>query len=68
MECLNVFAALNTKNVIAHFRYVLSLGAIFALFSAWYFWIPEITGLNYNTMLEKTHFLLYIGISGTLFP
>jgi cytochrome c oxidase subunit 1 len=35
------------------------LGAVFALFSAWYYWIPKITGLNYN---------LFIGVNVTFFP
>jgi cytochrome c oxidase subunit 1 len=55
--------------VVAHFHYVLSLGAVFALFSAWYFWIPKMTGLTYNIMLGKIHFwLLFIGVNLTFFP
>jgi group I intron endonuclease len=53
----------DTYYVVAHFHYVLSMGAVFALFSAWYFWIPKITGLSYNTMLGKVHFvILFIGV------
>ena len=59
----------DTYYVVAHFHYVLSLGAVFALFSAWYFWIPKITGLSYNLMLGKVHFLiLFIGVNVTFFP
>jgi cytochrome c oxidase subunit 1 len=59
----------DTYYVVAHFHYVLSLGAVFALFSAWYFWIPKITGLSYNTMLGKVHFIiLFIGVNVTFFP
>ena len=59
----------DTYYVVAHFHYVLSLGAVFALFSAWYFWIPKITGLNYNMLLGKVHFLiLFIGVNVTFFP
>ncbi len=59
----------DTYYVVAHFHYVLSLGAVFALFSAWYFWIPKITGLYYNMMLGKVHFLiLFIGVNLTFFP
>ena len=59
----------DTYYVVAHFHYVLSLGAVFALFSAWYFWIPKITGLSYNIMLGKVHFLiLFIGVNVTFFP
>ena len=59
----------DTYYVVAHFHYVLSMGAVFALFSAWYFWIPKITGLNYNIMLGKVHFLImFIGVNVTFFP
>ena len=45
------------------------MGAVFALFSAWYFWIPKITGLSYNIMLGKVHFMiLFIGVNVTFFP
>ena len=59
----------DTYYVVAHFHYVLSLGAVFALFSAWYFWVPKITGLDYNIMLGKVHFfVLFIGVNLTFFP
>ena len=52
-----------------HFHYVLSMGAVFALFSAWYFWVPKILGLDYNQMLGKVHFwLLFLGVNVTFFP
>jgi len=42
---------------------------VFALFSAWYFWIPKITGLNYDQMLGKVHFfIMFIGVNVTFFP
>ena len=45
------------------------MGAVFALFSAWYFWIPKILGLQYNKMLGKVHFwILFIGVNVTFFP
>ena len=59
----------DTYYVVAHFHYVLSMGAVFALFSAWYFWIPKITGLPYNMDLGKIHFfLMFIGVNVTFFP
>ena len=58
-----------TYYVVAHFHYVLSMGAVFALFSGWYFWIPKILGLDYNKLLGKVHFwLLFIGVNVTFFP
>jgi cytochrome c oxidase subunit 1 len=48
---------------------VLSMGAVFALFSGWYFWIPKMLGLDYNIMLSKVHFwILFIGVNVTFFP
>lgn len=39
------------------------MGAVFALFSAWYFWIPKMLGLDYNRTLGKVHFwILFIGV------
>jgi cytochrome c oxidase subunit 1 len=54
---------------VAHFHYVLSMGAVFGMFSAWYFWIPKILGLNYNMGLSKVQFwILFLGVNLTFFP
>jgi len=59
----------DTYYVVAHFHYVLSMGAVFAMFSGWYFWSPKILGLNYNIYLSKLQFwLLFIGVNLTFFP
>ena len=53
-----------TYYVVAHFHYVLSMGAVFAMFSGWYFWVPKLLGLNYNLMLSKVQFwILFIGVN-----
>lgn len=60
----------DTYYVVAHFHYVLSMGAVFALFAAWYFWMPKILGLDYNIFLAKVHFwILFIGVNvkGSIF-
>ena len=59
----------DTYYVVAHFHYVLSMGAVFALYSAWYFWIPKILGVDYNRWLANVHFwILFAGVNITFFP
>ena len=59
----------DTYYVVAHFHYVLSLGAVFGIFSGFYFWLPKITGLMYNETWAQVHFwLLFIGANLTFLP
>lgn len=59
----------DTYYVVAHFHYVLSLGAVFAIFAAWYYWYPKMFGLMYNEALANTHFwITFIGVNTIFFP
>lgn len=59
----------DTYYVVAHFHYVLSMGAVFAIFSGWYYWIGKMTGLRYPEVLGQVHFwLFFIGVNLTFFP
>ncbi len=52
-----------------HFHYVLSMGAVFALFAGFYYWIGKITGYQYNELLAQVQFWsLFIGVNLTFFP
>jgi len=59
----------NTYYVVAHFHYVLSLGAVFAIFAGWYYWFPKMTGYEYSEFWGKLHFwLTFIGANILFFP
>jgi cytochrome c oxidase subunit 1 len=59
----------DTYYVIAHFHYVLSLGAVFALFAGFYYWFGKMTGKEIPEVLGKTHFwLTFIGVNLIFFP
>jgi cytochrome c oxidase subunit 1 len=59
----------DTYFVVAHFHYVLSLGAVFGLFAGWYYWFEKMFGVKYNEMLGQVHFwLMFIGSNLIFFP
>ena len=59
----------DTYYVVAHFHYVMSLGAVFAIFAGMYFYLPKMTGRMYPEWAGKLHFwMMFIGANLTFFP
>lgn len=59
----------DTYYVVAHFHYVLSMGAVFGIFAGIYFWADRFTSFEYDTELSETHFwLFFLGVNLTFFP
>jgi cytochrome c oxidase subunit 1 len=59
----------DTYYVVAHFHYVLSLGAVFSIFGGYYYWFEKMYGIKYNGFLGGLHFwLMFIGVNVIFFP
>ena len=59
----------DTYYVVAHFHYVLSLGAVFSIFAGWYYWIGKMSGRQYPEFWGKVHFwTTFVGVNLIFFP
>lgn len=59
----------DTYYVVAHFHYVLSMGAVFGIFAGFYYWVERITSFSVSEKLAAIHFwTFFIGVNVTFFP
>jgi len=59
----------DTYYVVAHFHYVLSMGAVFAIFAAFYHWFSQMFGMQYNELYGRIHFwTFFLSVNITFFP
>ncbi|MFZ5671227.1 MAG: cytochrome c oxidase subunit I [Pseudomonadota bacterium] len=59
----------DTYYVVAHFHYVLSLGAVFAIFAGFFYWFEKMWGVKYNEFLGALQFwIMFVGVNLVFFP
>jgi cytochrome c oxidase subunit 1 len=59
----------DTMYVVAHFHYVLSMGAVFTMFAGFYYWVEKMYGLSYSNLFGNVHFIIFfIGVNVTFMP
>ena len=52
----------DTYYVVAHFHYVMSMGALFSIYAGFYYWFSKMSGIEYSELLGKIHFWLTLSV------